>query len=430
MDLPGNERSTDVTLRLDPDGQLSGDIAGLQMSLGGSTLTVGPTTIDANGLTSEGAVLQLPEDLGGATTVVDDVVIDQNGLSFGAAGGALNLPNIPIADGISLTDNQALLGIVPAGERNHYALNVTSTLTIDTPGNEQQQDITFAIASDANGQAQVFGAFSGLTLDLGGAVMTLSDLTLRNDGLRAEHASLALAPEFGGTSAELSDVRFTADGVSVQDGNIALPDIALVDGALVVTGARGDVIYDGSQYRFAAQGKLTMNLPSNTGTTNTIEVALTPDGALVGQTPGLALDVGGATLALGPTTVYSEGLSASTATLTLPQQLGGLTTELGDVMVTPSGVAFGGAQATGQVPDISLGQSTLTDNALTIATVRTEAGDQYALVAEGTLNTGTGVDGDSSPVRVIVNTGGPLAEETLGGLSLKLGDLNITIMER
>jgi hypothetical protein len=426
MDLPGNEQSTDVTLRLSPDGQLSGEVVGLQLNLAGATLALGPTVIDADGLRTPRATLQLPPDLGGASAEVTDIVINQEGLSFGSAGFAVNLPDMILGDGIGLNSNSAVLTVIPVSGKNYYAFRVASTLAIDWPGNEQQQQITFSILPDAQGQAQVIGTFSGLNLNVNGGVMVLEDVLLNNAGIYALNATFALPPELGGASMALNDVRLNANGLSLTSGEFALPDIVMADGSLALTGARAYLNYADGAYRLSGQGRLTVDLPDGGGATNAVAFTLSPDGSLVADSPGLALDLGGATLALNAVVADGAGVTANQASISLPQQLGSLTLLADDFNVSAGGLALGNAAVSGQVPDINLGRGTLTDNAVNVVRARTDEGEAYALVVDGTLDTGSG----QRPVRVVLNTGQPIEDPNVSGLSLKLGNVNFTILER
>jgi hypothetical protein len=114
------------------------------------------------------------------------------------------------------------------------------------------------------------------------------------------------------------------------------------------------------------------------------------------------------------------------ATLSLPPELSGVSVKAGDVSATSNGLALGDMAVSGSVPNVNLGRGALTDNAVSVARVRTEAGDEYALVLDGTLDTGSG----AKPVRVILNTGEPVAADGESGLGLKLGNVNFTLMAR
>jgi hypothetical protein len=174
------------------------------------------------------------------------------------------------------------------------------------------------------------------------------------------------------------------------------------------------------------QGRLALDLPDGAGATNAIAFTLYPDGSLTVESPGLAIDTGIATLALGPTMADGSGIMASQASVVLPNQLGSLTLRASDLAVSPSGVSIGNAAVGGQVPDITLGRANLTDNAVNVVRLNTDNGQNYALVVDGTLDTGNG----ARPVRVVLNTGAPIDDPDINGLSLKLGDVNFTIMGR
>jgi hypothetical protein len=429
MSLPENDQTTDITFVLDSDGQLRGEVTGLALNVAGTTVALGDTLVSSEGLSSTMALLKLPDELGGATAVISDVTVTSDGLAFGSGDLSITLPSIPIGEGISLTDNVAQLSFAntPQGLGN-YIFNVNSTLNMNLAGDEQQSQISFQIAPDVNGQAQISGAMSGLTIPIGSATLALSDITLNNAGLFADSATLSLPSELGGGTAEVGDVSLTANGLNVGGGSFDLPDIVLGDGSLMITDAEADVTTANGQYQLTGQGTLSIQLPDSEQTAQ-IVFTLGEDGLLRAATPGLALNLNGTGFELGNSVASSEGFATSKATLTLPEQLGSVSVDIADASLTSDGLTLGAAGVSGRAPDLSLGNAMLAENDIAISAVASPEGDKYVVLLDTALTFDQDGQRVQRPVRVAINTGGPL-EDDAAGLSVTLGGLTFTLIEK
>ncbi len=83
----------------------------------------------------------------------------------------------------------------------------------------------------------------------------------------------------------------------------------------------------------------------------------------------------------------SNGLSTTSATVTLPPELGGITAQIGGVSIGAEGLSFSGGNMTIPLPDIPFGDMmSLTGNVAELKIVGTDAGQTYMLDVNSTLN--------------------------------------------
>ncbi|MCL6509469.1 MAG: hypothetical protein K6U78_02140 [Anaerolineae bacterium] len=87
---------------------------------------------------------------------------------------------------------------------------------------------------------------------------------------------------------------------------------------------------------------------------------------------------------------------------------------------------LGDVALSASAPSIGIGQGALVDNRVSVARVRTESGEAFALVFDGTLDAGAG----PKPVRVILNAGQQIAVGGDSGLRFRVGDVSFTLLSR
>jgi len=408
--LPGNTEATAISFAMAPDGQLAGTVKGLTLDLAGITLSLGDAALTADGISTTGATIKLPEELGGTTAMVGDASITAEGLSFGTAGLDIPLPAIVFGTDFGFINTLAKLSVTNNGEG--FKLDATTTLLVNVDGNLVEKPAQFSMAGDPVNGFEMTGKVSGFNLNVGGVIIGFSEMVIGNTGLSAAEAALTLPAEMGGASIKIQDVGITADGLSIGGAIFALPDLSLADGAITISGLQAELVNVDGEYKLAAQGALKLNLAGNEQAT-VVTFKLSRDGELMGSLNGLSLDLGGgAMLELGETTLSSTGLSTSKAMFSLPAELGGLSGQVDNVSITAEGLSFGTATMRVPLPDLELGVATLSNN-VAVLTAKSGAEGADMLVTIETSMSVPGVDGQmqAKQVRLYLSpTAGELAQ--------------------
>lgn len=413
--LPGNDKATVVDFQLGGDGQLTARVSGLSLDVGGPVLALDAATLTADGLKAENATITLPPDLGGLSAMVDEVLIDANGLSFGTAGINVPLPAMPLGEEVAFNDGMAKLRVVngPAGQT--YALDVASSLNFG----KTSEPIKFTMSAMPDGSVSIAGSMSGLGIDIGGVVLSLINVSVSNDGLSAEAATVALPAELGGGMTAVKDISITGEGLSVGGGSLMLPDIVLADGAITISNATADIAVVDGAYGFAAKGTLMTNLPDMVQTAD-VAFSIGADGQIQGSVSGLKLNLGGVTLALGETRLNADGLTAASASIRVPFLF---SASVSDVSIGANGLSFGSGNLSVSLPDIMINSGFgFTKNELAVNL--TEAGPVV------TIDSTMIAENEQRPVRLTFNaTGNGAPAAGMPSFSLNLGGLTVTLSD-
>lgn len=421
--LPDNTVSTQVHLELISDGygaQIMGHAPGFELNIAGGVMKLGDVNISGSGLTARTAQFALPPDLGGASMALTDVFIDDQGLSVGS--GDFAIPDVMLADGLSISGATAKLSVVDG----QYALAAKGTLNVMLPDNDKETAITFMMSNDG----AISGEVSGLTLNLGGAVLELGAAKLGSDGLTSESASITVPPELGGLSAMVDQVVIGADGLSFGSAglNVTLPDIVLGEGlSLANNMAKLSVVDSGRKFALNVNSTLVAGTDSEP-----IAFAMTanPDGsvALKGTAGALSLDLGGIVFGLKNVEITEAGLMANNASIALPADLGGGVATVSDVMIDGYGVSVAGGNIA--LPDI-----VLVEDMLTLSGARvdlTVVDGAYVASGAGTLNVMLPGNDKAAPITFKLSGDGQFSAETsgltldVGGPVLALGPAKVT----
>ncbi len=369
-----NHFTADVTLSL-ANGQVSGRVQNLALTVAGATLTMTDAALSNAGLWVEQATLTMPDLLGGASAYVADVSITNAGLTFGAAGAEFGLPDIVFiqpellaagrppglaapalpaaADApLAITGIRARLEILENATGFRFAAN--GTLQIHLPDNVQSRALSFAMRYDQIEGFALEGALSGLTLTVAGARLQLGAMQLDLHGLSIANAALTLPETLGGAAIQVTDVRITGAGLSISGGTFDLPLLKLAEGKILIT-AHAELLVHNGQYRIDANGALTLLLPENTQTI-AVAFALDSAGHIQGSVSALRLNIAGVTLDLVEITLNDAGLTTAQAKLLMPNLLGGAEASVTQVRITRNGLDFGAANASVTLPDITFTQ--------------------------------------------------------------------------
>ena len=357
INLPGNAQSRSFTFDLAYNAQsgflIQGQLDALTLTVAGTTVQLTSLTLGNSGFAVQTASLTLPSALGSGKITLEGVKITGDGLVIGS--GTFELPDITLASG-KLTLSQAYATLEVVG--SVYRLSAQGTLAIDLPENGQTIQITFAI----NGDGNLEGTISALTLNMASTTLALSQITLSNSGLAATNATLQLPPGLGGATMTVNEVQITGQGLTFGGAglDVTLPNFSF--GGYVTFAqnmASLSITAGGSSYLLTVQSQLGISLPDN-AQQQSVSFTLAGEAGsydLSGTISGLTLSVAGLTLGMSDIAIDNEGLSVATATLTLPEGLGGGTVTVSEVSITADGLALGPVGAEISLPDFQFGGS-------------------------------------------------------------------------
>ena len=351
--LPGGQGTAAVAFTAGPGPSYAGSLPGFGLDVAGVHLAVpAGTTLDGSGISIPSASLSLPSIFGGGITNVDDLHLSPGTLSM-AGGAVFALPDLLFGDGSKLkaTGNLAALDLDTAA--GTYRLAVTSTLVLRLP--ENQQDIQANLAlSTVDGNSQLSGALSDMSLALAGARLSLSGVSAGNDGLAAAQASLTMPASLGGSQTSLHQVRIGGAGLSVgaAGARFPIPELEIGSGEHVSLQSGMAVLNEaGGDYRLDVSGNLVIDLPENQ---QTVAMAFgLAGGQITGTLSSLSLSVAGTTLKLDDLSLDNTGLAVTQASLTLPSALGGATASVASVRIDDNGLSFGSAGLAVDLPDLA-----------------------------------------------------------------------------
>ncbi|MFQ5341349.1 MAG: DUF4397 domain-containing protein [Anaerolineae bacterium] len=439
LTLPENQQTVAVSFSLD-DGQVSGTLDALSLSVAGATLALQDVALSNAGLAVATATLTLPQALGGASVEIANVTIGDSGLAFGSAGADFALPDIAFggdgtaatmrvpglaalaevsAPALSLTSNRATLDVLSGG--SGYRFQASGTLNIDLPGNVQSRSLTFSLAYNAQSRFLIQGQLDALTLIVAGSTLQLTTLTLNNSGFAVQNASLSLPASLGGASVALTDVSITGAGLVVGSGRFALPNITLAGGKLNITGVDAGLEVANGLYRLSAEGTMTVNLPENAQTVS-LTFGLDSGGNLQGTLSQLSLDIAGSMLAMQNLELNNDGLRVATATLSLPSSLGGSVT-LSEVSITGAGLNIG--SGTFALPDITFGGDGSRVKVGNSSATLEVSGDNYRLQGQGALM--LRLPNNSQNIALQFTVSGGQFDASLSGVNLTVAGMTLAL---
>lgn len=458
--IPNNSQDIELNPIRVKAGQFEAALSGAQLSVAGLTLALETITIGNAGLVAASATLNLPGAFGGASARLESVKIDRQGLGLG--GGGFTIPEIKFGDGSVLKITQISGRLVVDGE--DYTLGGEGTLVINLPANHITSRIEVAIDPAGN----LVGKVGGLELTIAGAKLSISDLQFDHEGLYAAAGTLTLPPAIAGETppSTVTDIRITADGLSIGGGEIAAPDITLVDndlaqvrlhslrGRLETTAASQDA---GAATAFALRlsGKLGLRLPQNSIDDLPLTLLIDSDGNLSGglseaasqqagsSTRALTLKLAGATLVVVDPTFDNTGIGAAAAGLMLPANLGDGQATVTGVRIDDRGLTVEGGKLSFDIASFPFGGGDgfrvdgLTEGSKPQAAIEIEGGSGYEatvfrLKIEGRVTISIPGSSAEAAGAILVDSFGQLSgyvqsfSLTVAGLKLAAEDIAIT----
>ncbi len=264
LKLPDNPQQTiSVTAKMDKDGNFSGSISTLTVTVAHSTLVLESLVFDENSISAAQAKLTLPEILNSAVVTIDKVTIDD--------------------DGLRLSDATADIGDVKLGsigELKGATVQITNTdgeYTVKVIGDVELDKLPKASSASIKGNLVIHpdghltGDVSGFKVDLVGLSVEGQNVHYSDGVLTARIIEVGVPEDWGGASAEVDNLHISDQGVSISGGKFELPQITIGDIGIELKG-QIEQIDDG--YRITADG--TFQLPSSdSGGCGGIEIAAT-----------------------------------------------------------------------------------------------------------------------------------------------------------
>lgn len=463
--LPSNNQDTAITFTINNNGNFTASLSQLSLTVAKATLTLQTIAIDNNGLTATTASIQLPSTLGGGSGALTNVKITADGLAI--SGGSFALPTVKIGDGSKLTISGITASLAVSG--SDYTISANATLNVNLPSN--QQAVAFAFAVDHNGNLQ--GALNQLVLTIAQSKLTISNLTLNNNGLTAASASLALPPKLakGAAPTTVTNIQITSAGLQIGSGTIGLPDIYLANSnssqirlynlqATISTvnlaastaqaaapGFQPVALTVGDQLAapdaatqiealiFTIRGQLSLRLPQNSKSALAITATINENGDFSATLSELALTIAQAQLKVSGLAFDNEGATASSAEVTLPASLGSAKGSVSGVRIDSKGLSVNGGGLTFDVPEFKLGGSSgfavsgKTAGTKPKATLQLEGGASftnatYQLALEGKVTVAIPGSTSSAIGQISVTSRGDVGG-SLDGLTLQLAGLGL-----
>jgi hypothetical protein len=418
--LPNNSINSSLAFTITQNGQLTGTLSNLNLTVAGATLTLTNIAITNSGLNVDSASLQMPTSLGNTLATIGGLTIDQSGLSI--TNGSLILPDIKYGDGSKLKIVSPVATL--ASVNNQYQFSANGTLSITLPNNSIDSSLAFTITQGG----QLTGTLDNLNLTVAGATLTLTNVAITNSGLSVDSASLQMPASLGNTLATIGGLTIDQSGLSINNGSLILPDIKYGDGSKlkivspIVTLASVD-----DEYQFSANGTLSITLPNNS-INSSLAFTITQGGQLTGTLDNLNLTVAGATLTLTNVAITNSGLSVDSAVLKMPASLGSAEVTINGVTIDQSGLSFSDGNLT--LADIKIGDGSKVKIVNPTATL-SNTGSSYLFGISGTLQ--LRLPGNSQDIAIVgsINSSGQFSATissialTLGGVSLNLNNISM-----
>lgn len=394
---PGVDAVARTDFSVSPGPTWAGALGDFSLATAGVTLTVPAGALLTNGhIAAPVVTLIVPAFLGGGAAAVNGLDIQPNSLHLGGGEVDFALPDLLFGDGgqLKLVNNRGAL--VFNGGAGDYRLSITSTLALNLPENNLITPMVVTLAH-VGGQSQLSGVLDQLSLNVGGAALSMTRLAVSNHGLHAAQATLSLPQSLGGGKAQVYDVSITKDGLSVASGGgvFPIPTINIGDGHEVsFQRGRAVLIVEGGVYRLDVNADLVLTLPEND--TQTIPVDFHLHGGQISGTVGaIKLSVAGCTLEMSQISISNSGLYVANAKLRAPVILGHADVEVGPVAIDDHGLKIDHAKLKIKIAWGLLASATLDAKDAILGVLSDGSG--YGFHAKGHLSIGSIIlyyDGD------------------------------------
>ena len=246
--LPQNNQDITIAATVDSDGQFSGSVSQISLTIANATLTMVDLTFDNTGLQVSEATIQLPAALGGGSGSLYELAIGQDGLSIGGGSVRFPFPDIKLggATGFAVTNIVAELAI--AADRS-FKMTLGGTVQI----NARSVRATAAGTISVDSQGRVSGTIAEFNITVAGMNITVKNAKVNNGELSVAEASMKTPASWGGAEIAVYNLRISSSGVRIGGGRFAVPNIKI--GSVSLGSLSGELREEGSGYVISLAGK-------------------------------------------------------------------------------------------------------------------------------------------------------------------------------
>ncbi len=403
LNLPDNEQEIELEFSIDSEGNIAGEVSGFTLNLAGASLELKQIAFDNSGMTIATATLTLPESLNGASGTLKGVRIDETGLTFSGGSVTVPLPDIRVGGQATIYALKATLEIENNGGDLSFAFAIAGKVRIMVPNNEQVVSFSGRFAD---------GVFSGsidqISITMMSSTLVLDDMQFENGVFSVAQAQLTLPAALQGTIITVTDVTISSSGIEIGGGSVEvpLPDIGIGGQSATVqlslTNASVVIEKAGEGFNLTVKGTVSINISGN-GASATGSLTIDWQGRLTGQIDSFSISIVGMEFRMEQVKLKNGVVSASVASITLPEAFGGLTAEVYDLRVGNGEFSIGGGKFA--LPEIRVGSFILSVEGQLI-----KDGNAYIIKAAGSFKlenmqtAGPGCSGISVSLTIRVNT--------------------------
>ncbi|NOZ71358.1 MAG: fibronectin type III domain-containing protein, partial [Chloroflexi bacterium] len=347
---------------------LSGQLSGLSVDMAGIVLNLTELHLSKYGFSVTEAQLQLPDILGGTLTL-ENVHIGPSEITFDDGELLVNPPDIDFGGGSNSAIKLRDITLRWRWQNQNLTFLGTAELVLNLPDNANHPAMSITFVLDE--QQRLSAELDDISLNIAGATLALSEVSLSDDGLGAAQATLSLPSQFGSSSITLSNVRIGGNGLEFETTTLQLADITFGGGpssalrltditmTLEVVSGQSQTLMTAAinptalppRYQFSGQATLVLDLLDGNPPSQTISLIF-KNGNLQGTISQLDIPFLGETLQLNDVTLSNQGLLAAQTIFQLPESIGGSIT-FNQVRISAGGLDI---DAVGiQAPDITFG---------------------------------------------------------------------------
>jgi len=246
--LPQNAQDIAIEAQVDTEGNFSGTVDTITLSLANTSLQLSDLAFDNEGLTVASGTLVLPDKLGGGTAVLEEIRIDESGLSIGGGSVSFAFPDVRLgsSSGFAVTD---VVGTLSFAADRTYKLTLEGTVHVDVKSSSAEVHGSITVDS----QGRFTGTIDHFYFTVAGLELSVTGARVADGVLTVEEASFKAPASWGGAEVAVYNLRISSTGVRIGGGRFALPDIKA--GSVSLGGLYGELREEGAGYVISAGGK-------------------------------------------------------------------------------------------------------------------------------------------------------------------------------
>ncbi|MCP4358769.1 MAG: DUF11 domain-containing protein [Chloroflexi bacterium] len=377
INLPDNEQESAISFMIDSNGDFMASIDQITLYMATLSLELTDVMVNNDGLYVDTGVLTLPPSLNESTVTVREVSVTADGLEVGGGAVTVNLPDIVMGSQVRFSGVSVTMEITNG---NEYSFSVDAVLQLRLPQNDQDITINAAIDNDGN----FAGTLDLITLKLGPATLTLTNIAFDKTGLQVDDGTLLFPQNLGGVSATLTEIIIDENGLSFGGGAVQVPIPDVQVGGFSISEASLTIEFAIDRtYKFIIAG--TMNIKVAEFDAMAMgNVTIDQHGNTKGEVTGFSVGVAGMELIIEDCKIRDGVITASVAGLKVPNAWGGAEVTVYNIRISKDEIKIGGGKFV--LPEIKAGGVSLGS----LWGELREEGDGYIIVAGGKFNAGVG----------------------------------------